>query len=105
MAEQENEDGLKISELTPAAFADVEESGYVPVALGDETFKVPAGDFKGAKGDKGDDGDKGDKGDPGATGAAGADGVDGADGKSAYDVAVDNGFEGTEEQWLASLKG
>lgn len=29
----------------------------------------------------------------------------GAAGPSAYDVAVANGFEGTEEQWLASLKG
>lgn len=29
----------------------------------------------------------------------------GADGKSAYEIAVDNGFEGTEEEWLASLKG
>lgn len=29
----------------------------------------------------------------------------GADGKSAYQIAVDNGFEGTEEEWLASLKG
>lgn len=27
-----------------------------------------------------------------------------SDGKSAYDVAVDNGFEGTEEEWLESLK-
>lgn len=27
------------------------------------------------------------------------------DGKSAYQVAVDNGFKGTEKQWLASLKG
>jgi hypothetical protein len=26
-------------------------------------------------------------------------------GKSAYDLAVDNGFEGTEQEWLASLKG
>jgi hypothetical protein len=26
-------------------------------------------------------------------------------GKSAYEVAVMNGFEGTEEEWLASLKG
>lgn len=26
-------------------------------------------------------------------------------GKSAYQVAVDNGFVGTEEEWLASLKG
>lgn len=27
------------------------------------------------------------------------------DGESAYEVAVRNGFEGTEEEWLASLKG
>ena len=73
-----------------------------------------AGYVKGDKGDKGDTGaqgakgDKGDKGDTGATGAAGndgADGADGADGKSAYEVAVDNGFSGTEAQWLASLVG
>lgn len=32
-------------------------------------------------------------------------GVKGDDGKSAYQVAVDNGFQGTEEEWLASLKG
>ncbi len=32
-------------------------------------------------------------------------GVAGADGKSAYQIAVANGFEGTEEEWLASLKG
>lgn len=29
----------------------------------------------------------------------------GEDGKSAYEIAVDNGFEGTEEEWLESLKG
>ena len=27
------------------------------------------------------------------------------DGKSAYEVAVDNGFEGSEQEWLESLKG
>lgn len=27
------------------------------------------------------------------------------DGKSAYDIAVKNGFKGTEQQWLQSLKG
>lgn len=27
----------------------------------------------------------------------------GLQGKSAYEVAVDNGFVGTEEQWLSSL--
>jgi hypothetical protein len=35
----------------------------------------------------------------------GSDGVDGINGKSAYEVAVDNGFVGTEEQWLDSLIG
>ena len=29
----------------------------------------------------------------------------GADGKSAYEIAVDNGFEGDVEAWLESLKG
>jgi len=29
----------------------------------------------------------------------------GSDGKSAYDIAVENGFEGTVEEWLESLKG
>lgn len=38
------------------------------------------------------DGEKGDKGDPGAAG------------KSPYDIAVDNGFIGTETEWLESLK-
>lgn len=32
-------------------------------------------------------------------------GHSGADGKSAYEIAVDNGFEGTEAEWLESLKG
>ena len=44
-------------------------------------------------------GDKGDKGEPGT------DGADGADGKSAYQIAVEKGFEGDETAWLASLKG
>ena len=29
----------------------------------------------------------------------------GKDGKSAYEIALDHGFVGTEEQWLASLRG
>lgn len=32
-------------------------------------------------------------------------GRDGTDGKSAYEVAVSEGFKGTKEEWLASLKG
>lgn len=32
-------------------------------------------------------------------------GARGTDGKSAYEIAVDEGYSGTEAQWLASLKG
>lgn len=50
----------------------------------------------GAWADAGDAGAKGEKGDTGNQGDAG---------KSAFDVAVANGYLGTEPQWLASLKG
>ena len=46
--------------------------------------------LSGCEGDDGDDG---------------VDGVAGADGQSAYELAVDNGFTGTEEEWLALLEG
>lgn len=36
---------------------------------------------------------------------AGKDGVDGANGLSAYEIAVNNGFEGTEAEWILFLKG
>ena len=32
-------------------------------------------------------------------------GIDGINGKSAYQVAIDNGFVGTQAQWLNSLIG
>ena len=35
----------------------------------------------------------------------GADGQNGADGKSAFEIAKENGFVGTEAEWLESLKG
>lgn len=38
-------------------------------------------------------------------GPAGAPGADGSDGASAYDIAIANGFVGTESEWLASLQG
>ncbi|WP_242557170.1 collagen-like protein [Bacillus sp. HU-1818] len=63
--------------------------------------------LKGAKGSTGATGDKGDKGDPGATGATGAKGatgVAGKDGLSAYELAVQQGFTGTLDEWLSSLK-
>lgn len=30
--------------------------------------------------------------------------INGSNGKSAYEIALDNGFIGTEQEWLSSLK-
>ncbi|WP_155857595.1 Ig-like domain-containing protein, partial [Acinetobacter gandensis] len=38
-------------------------------------------------------------------GQNGTDGQDGVDGKSAYELAIDKGYKGTEEEWLTSLVG
>ena len=70
----------------------------------------PAG-ADGAKGETGEQGPKGDQGiigpqgPKGDQGEKGADGIIGVDGKSAYAIAVEGGFEGTEAEWLLSLKG
>lgn len=37
--------------------------------------------------------------------SGGTQGPKGEDGDSAYEIAVKNGFIGTEQEWLASLKG
>lgn len=44
-------------------------------------------------------GEQGEPGEPGPPGAPGE------EGKSAYEVALDNGFIGTEQEWLDSLAG
>ena len=54
---------------------------------------------------KGVDGLPGKDGKDGADGLPGRDGIDGTDGKSAYIIAVEHGFTGTENEWLQSLKG
>ena len=41
----------------------------------------------------------------GETGSQGEQGVQGTQGLSAYEVAVQNGYSGTESEWLESLKG
>ena len=59
----------------------------------------------GKDGADGKDGVNGTNGADGKDGLDGKDGQDGADGLSAYQIALNFGFEGTEEEWLASLKG
>lgn len=61
--------------------------------------------IQGIQGEKGEQGVKGDKGERGEKGEKGDKGDKGNDGLSAYEIAVKNGFEGDEEEWLKSLKG
>lgn len=58
--------------------------------------KVESGYFKGEKGDTGE---------PGQNGTNGIDGQDGADGKSAYQIWLEEGNVGTEQDFLDSLRG
>ena len=95
---------------------------HTSVETFDETESTNWTALSGAKGDKGDDGfsptvtattvSNGvdltivDKNGTQSVGIRnGADGTDGTDGKSAYELAVQNGYTGTEEEWLTSLKG
>ena len=54
---------------------------------------------------KGSDGKDGTDGTNGQDGKDGIDGAPGTDGKSAYEIAIANGFIGTEAEWLESLRG
>lgn len=54
---------------------------------------------------RGPQGNQGPMGPQGPTGYPGEMGPKGDDGKSAYQLAVDNGFKGNLSQWLDSLKG
>lgn len=57
------------------------------------------------KGDKGDKGDKGEDGLNGFDGKDGDKGDKGDNGLTAYEIALVNGFSGTVQAWLETLKG
>lgn len=60
---------------------------------------------QGPKGDTGSIGATGPQGPQGEVGATGPQGPKGDQGLSAYEVALSNGYTGTEQQWLNSLSG
>lgn len=60
---------------------------------------------KGEQGEQGIPGIQGERGADGAKGDQGERGADGAPGKSAYDIALEEGFTGSKQDWLNSLKG
>ena len=79
----------------------------LPGPKGDAGERGPIGP-QGPRGEPGQQGLQGPKGADGLQGPIGPQGLQGErgqDGKSAYQIAVANGYTGDEEQWLASLKG
>ena len=70
---------------------------------GEQGIQGPAGEA-GPQGPQGEVGPQGPQGEQGIQGPAGEKGADGKDGKSAYEIAVEKGFEGDEEAWLAAMK-
>lgn len=60
---------------------------------------------KGAQGERGARGLQGIQGVQGVQGIDGVQGEKGADGESCYQIAVRHGFSGTEEEFVASMKG
>lgn len=73
------DEGTKISALPQAT--SISSDAVVAGVDGGVTKKIPATLLKGQQGPQGEDG------------------------KSAYQIAVENGFKGTEEEWLESLDG
>lgn len=92
-------------------------SNTYPVVSGASAYQIALNNgFKGTQAEwveslKGHDGTSlaapvdGTDGKNGVNGSNGADGSNGNIGDSAYQIAVKNGFTGTEQEWLDSLKG
>ena len=113
------EDGVGIDSITTVESPDDGGNNVVTFHLTDGTrssFNVKNGHkgSDGAQGPQGQQGPQGAQGEKGATGEQGpqgpagqngTNGTNGSDGKSAYEIAVENGFVGDETAWLASLKG
>lgn len=118
----DGEDGVGIDSITTVESPDDGGNNVVTIHLTDGTqytFNVknghkgsdgaqgPQGEQgpQGAQGEKGETGAQGPQGPAGQNGINGTNGANGSDGKSAYEIAVENGFVGDETAWLASLKG
>ena len=76
-------------------------------AQGPEGPQGPQGapGVQGEPGPQGMQGEQGPVGHQGEQGEQGPAGQDGAPGKSAYEIAVEDGFTGNVQEWLESLKG
>ena len=98
---EKGEDGLSSYEIWLQNGNEGTEADFLNWLKGDKGDK---GD-QGESGDKGDQGEQGIQGDKGDKGDQGEQGIQGEDGKSAYQIWLENGNEGTEADFLSWLKG
>ena len=87
----------QIEEVYECYVAYAEKNGETPLSYEDWLASI--------KGERGEKGEKGEKGDTGAQGEKGEKGDTGADGKSAYEIWLEQGNTGSEEDFLDWLKG
>ncbi|MFN3802194.1 hypothetical protein [Belliella pelovolcani] len=102
----------KIVASFQAAKSAIENIQLTPGPQGEQGVQGPQGPIgetgaqglQGIQGLKGDTGNQGPIGETGAQGEQGIQGVAGSDGKSAYEIAVENGYIGTEAEWIAEFE-
>src|SRR5699024_2034311 len=100
----DGDDGASAYQVAVAAGFAGTEAEWLDSLVGEEGPRGPAG-ADGADGERGPEGPEGPRGPQGIQGEPGVDGSDGADGKSAYQIALDEGFVGDESAFLDSLVG
>ncbi len=108
--EKEIEDALKLAsgKIDEKIGEIVGGTSKIPqISVSDKGTLVVDGKDTGTviRGEKGEPGRDGNDGSPGKDGHDGAKGEPGQNGKSAYELALDDGFVGSEIEWLKSLKG
>ena len=109
-----NATNAQIMAIYNSYLLNAQEEGVSPLSYEDwlATIKGEKGDkgdqgeqgIQGEKGDKGDQGEQGIQGEKGDKGDQGEAGKDGSDGKSAYEIWLEVGNVGTEEDFLEWLK-
>jgi len=102
--EKEIEDALKLANRKKIGESIGSTGGISQISVSDKGTLVIDGKDTGTV-IRGDKGEPGRDGSPGKDGHDGAKGEPGRNGKSAYELAVDEGFIGSEIEWLESLKG
>lgn len=99
VTEQKVVEVIKETAVSPVIEVSKEAEGLYKLLITSTAGSVETPNLIGPPGTPGADGQNG------ADGRDGADGQDGLPGESAYEIAVRNGFSGSETEWMQTLRG